>query len=190
MQVNPKEVSAKKATTRHPLYSAAAEAVVKNQVASVSFLKRILDVDSNTAVYLLHELQIAGIIGEFNLDHGWDVLARELPKEPTALVAQKPVAFAIFDGAWIDDHTADPIRAEQWEQDGKVVVKLYAAPVAQAGQVPDGWAIVPIEPTREMMLNGSSCQHHDHDDMSCIQRKMRHGIWSKMIAAAPAQGGE
>ncbi|MDG9854148.1 hypothetical protein N7403_09825 [Pseudomonas nitroreducens] len=65
-----------------------------------------------------------------------------------------------------------------------------AAPVAQAWQVPDGWKLVPIEPTKEMMLNGSSCQHHDHDDMSCIQRKMRHGIWSKMIAAAPAQGGE
>lgn len=62
--------------------------------------------------------------------------------------------------------------------------------VAQAGQVPEGWKLVPIEPTKEMMLNGSSCQHHEHDDTACIQRQSRRGIWSKMLAAAPAQGGE
>lgn len=63
-------------------------------------------------------------------------------------------------------------------------------PGAQAVQVPDGWKLVPIEPTKEMMLNGSSCQHHGHDDLTCIQRQARRGIWSKMLAAAPAQGDE
>lgn len=47
------------------------------------------------------------------------------------------------------------------------------------------WKLVPVVPTKEMMLNGSACQHHDHDDLSCIQRDMRRGIWDKMIAAAP-----
>lgn len=63
------------------------------------------------------------------------------------------------------------------------------APVAQAGQLPQGWKLVPIEPTKEMMLNGSSCQHHGHDDLTCVQRQTRRGIWSKMLDAAPAQGG-
>jgi hypothetical protein len=47
------------------------------------------------------------------------------------------------------------------------------------------WKLVPVVPTKEMMLNDSACQHHDHDDLSCIQRNMRRGIWDKMIAAAP-----
>lgn len=46
---------------------------------------------------------------------------------------------------------------------------------------------VPVIPTEAMMLNGSACQHHAHDDLTCIQRDMRRGIWDKMIAAAPAQ---
>ncbi|MBN0509252.1 hypothetical protein JTM45_33070, partial [Pseudomonas aeruginosa] len=38
----------------------------------------------------------------------------------------QPVAWAIFDGAWISDHTADPNRAEQWAEDGKNVIALFA----------------------------------------------------------------
>ncbi|MBI7981269.1 hypothetical protein JEY27_31990, partial [Pseudomonas aeruginosa] len=43
----------------------------------------------------------------------------------------QPVAWAIFDGAWISDHTADPNRAEQWAEDGKNVIALFAMPVQQ-----------------------------------------------------------
>ncbi len=58
--------------------------------------------------------------------------------------------------------------------------------------VENEYRLVPVVPTKEMMLNGSACQHHDHDDLSCIQRDMRRGIWEKMIAAAPTPpaGGE
>lgn len=56
--------------------------------------------------------------------------------------------------------------------------------------IPDGWKLVPIEPTAEMMLHNSSCQHHAWDDQECSVRQLRRNVWGNMIAAAPAPGGE
>lgn len=63
--------------------------------------------------------------------------------------AQQPqsaeaVAFAVFDGPWIEDHTADKNRAEQWAEEGREVVALYTAPQPSAGVVMPGRAEVSV----------------------------------------------
>ncbi|MGU5684429.1 hypothetical protein ACV1DN_09480 [Aeromonas allosaccharophila] len=51
--------------------------------------------------------------------------------------------------------------------------------------VPEGWQLVPIKPTPEMVLHKSGCQHHAHDDMTCAARRTRELVWGHMLAAAP-----
>lgn len=51
--------------------------------------------------------------------------------------------------------------------------------------IPDGYVMVPIEPTEAMMLHNSGCQHHAWDDPDCAMRQTRRLIWSHMLAAAP-----
>lgn len=51
--------------------------------------------------------------------------------------------------------------------------------------VPDGYVMVPKEPTEAMMLHNSGCQHHAWDDPDCAMRQTRRLIWSHMLAAAP-----
>lgn len=59
---------------------------------------------------------------------------------------------------------------------------LYAAPVAQAGQVPEGWKLVPLVPTQEMHDAGRAVlENGAHVPMA--------KVFQAMIAAAPAQGG-
>ena len=62
---------------------------------------------------------------------------------------------------------------------------LKAGPVA-AATVPDGWKLVPVEPTEEMMLHNSGCQRHSWDDADCALRQTRRLVWAHMLAAAPA----
>lgn len=65
--------------------------------------------------------------------------------------------------------------------------KLRAAAMLQAGNspvIPDGYVIVPKEPTKEMMLHKSGCQHHAWDDPDCAMRQTRRLIWSHMLTAA------
>lgn len=57
----------------------------------------------------------------------------------------------------------------------------------QAGNspvIPDGYVMVPKEPTEAMMLHKSGCQHHAWDDPDCAMRQTRRLIWSHMLAAA------
>ena len=49
----------------------------------------------------------------------------------------------------------------------------------------DGWKLVPVEPTPEMMLHGSDCQHHAWNDKECPMRNSRRSIWKHMCEAAP-----
>ncbi|HHI3089039.1 hypothetical protein [Klebsiella pneumoniae] len=53
--------------------------------------------------------------------------------------------------------------------------------------VPDGYVMVPKEPTEAMMLHNSGCQHHAWDDPDCAMRQTRRLIWSHMLAAAPQE---
>ena len=70
-----------------------------------------------------------------------------------------------------------------------------------AGQVPDhfadvskmvapeGWQLVPVEPTFAM-LAADGCKEH-HEGQECTFHKNRRRIWAAMLAAAPKhQGGE
>ena len=56
---------------------------------------------------------------------------------------------------------------------------------AKAQAVPEGWKLVPVEPTPEMMLHGSNCQHHAWNDKECPMRNSRRSIWKHMCDAAP-----
>ncbi|MDI3218330.1 hypothetical protein QK309_21920 [Klebsiella quasipneumoniae] len=53
--------------------------------------------------------------------------------------------------------------------------------------IPDGYVMVPKEPTEAMMLHNSGCQHHAWDDPDCALRQTRRLIWSHMLAAAPQE---
>lgn len=51
--------------------------------------------------------------------------------------------------------------------------------------IPEGYVMVPKEPTEAMMLHNSGCQHHAWDDPDSAMRQTRRLIWSHMLAAAP-----
>lgn len=53
--------------------------------------------------------------------------------------------------------------------------------------IPDGWVMVPAEPTEAMMLHKSGCQHHAWNDPDCAMRQTRRLVWANMLAAAPKQ---
>lgn len=53
--------------------------------------------------------------------------------------------------------------------------------------IPNGYVMVPKEPTEAMMLHNSGCQHHAWDDPDCAMRQTRRLIWSHMLAAAPQE---
>ncbi|HDH1304600.1 TPA: DUF551 domain-containing protein [Klebsiella quasipneumoniae subsp. similipneumoniae] len=55
--------------------------------------------------------------------------------------------------------------------------------------IPNGYVMVPKEPTEAMMLHNSGCQHHAWDDPDCAMRQTRRLIWSHMLAAAPQSPG-
>jgi|GEM_PF-3416225 len=63
---------------------------------------------------------------------------------------------------------------------------MQAEPVSTAYKLPDGWKLVPVEPTEAMMLHKSGCQHHAWDDADCAMRQTRRLVWAHMLAAAPA----
>ncbi|MDF3837162.1 hypothetical protein P3W85_30025 [Cupriavidus basilensis] len=69
-------------------------------------------------------------------------------------------------------------------------------------KVPDGWTLVPIEPTKEMIETGSyadwvGCIESreglsilpsapgDAEDEDITDRKLKGGIWAAMLSAAP-----
>lgn len=63
---------------------------------------------------------------------------------------------------------------------GQATMPLYAAPPAAANQagIPEGWKLVPKEPTREMLL---AAYERNHDGTTTLYHKM----WAAMLAAAP-----
>ena len=48
---------------------------------------------------------------------------------------------------------------------------------------PAGYVLVPVEPTPEMMLHKSGCQHHAWNDPHCPLRETRRLVWSHMLTA-------
>ncbi|HDH1863743.1 TPA: DUF550 domain-containing protein [Klebsiella quasipneumoniae subsp. similipneumoniae] len=86
--------------------------------------------------------------------------------------------------AMIDKLAVNKQREWPEPKDGepRLHIKGQPAPV-----VPDGYVMVPKEPTEAMMLHNSGCQHHAWDDPDCAMRQTRRLIWSHMLAAAPQE---
>lgn len=88
--------------------------------------------------------------------------------------AQEPVAYA--DPKAFDNFKADACANEwMWAKPYSGYVPLYRAPV-QPVAVPDGWKLVPIEPTDEMRDACHTLNYQDEIDAE----------WKAMLAAAPA----
>ncbi|KXC56835.1 hypothetical protein [Pseudomonas aeruginosa] len=80
-------------------------------------------------------------------------------------------------------------------------IPLYAAPVAQAQHsVPDGWKLVPVEPTPEMLDARRDCEdgmdgylvedtEYYFPDRGAVRAFLAR-VYQGLIAAAPAPGGE
>lgn len=86
---------------------------------------------------------------------------------------------------------------EHWMSEFYDVKPLYTAP-PQAVTVPDGWALVPVEPTESMVIDGFESEPSPYGDseeweayevMSGCQQAARRAklCWAAMIAAAPKQ---
>lgn len=64
---------------------------------------------------------------------------------------------------------------------GEIIYKLLDAMLtAQPVAVPAGWAMVPVEPTPEMLRSGVSSVKKDFDDLDAGD------AWAAMLAASPA----
>lgn len=104
----------------------------------------------------------------------------DLRKEIAELRAQEPVAYCDKDGQ---------LWREQNDPDDK---PLYArqAPAAQA--VPDGWQLVPKEPTPSMMKAGALARHSAACDggYSIVGGPAAEPCYRSMLAAAPTYKGE
>ncbi|HBA3815031.1 TPA: hypothetical protein J5U00_000180 [Escherichia coli] len=96
---------------------------------------------------------------------------RELARIALASLEAEPVAYMTYKGYLL--HAADPRLAEYSEP-----TPLYEAPPAPV--IPDGWKLVPIEPTPEMINSAIS----DNETGSVSE------IYELMIAAAPQQEAE
>lgn len=100
--------------------------------------------------------------------------ARVLREENHKLVAQleearkqEPDSWRITSRQFCGTHTTDKEIADHWMKTGEAY-PLYASPVpAQQAAVPDGWMLVPVKPTEDMLESyeyvGGSCH-------SCTQR--------------------
>lgn len=100
--------------------------------------------------------------------------------QPISLVNSEPVAY-------IFKHPAGRLFWALTDESNKGqndVMPVYASP-QPAPAIPDGYVMVPKEPTEAMMLHNSGCQHHAWDDPDCAMRQTRRLIWSHMLAAAP-----
>lgn len=68
--------------------------------------------------------------------------------------------------------------------DGYSIVPVYTVP--PAASVPDGWKLVPIEPTIEMR----EAYHQAEEDFQDCCGTSPDSHWAAMLAAAPAPGGD
>ncbi|EPG3572330.1 TPA: hypothetical protein SLW38_006089 [Pseudomonas aeruginosa] len=69
--------------------------------------------------------------------------------------------------------------------------KLYAAPVAQAQHsVPEGYALVPLEPTDDMLVAGQEAWTHKMERRGALEDCEEAGdVYRAMLAAAPGKEG-
>ncbi|EFB0086182.1 hypothetical protein HGJ08_002737 [Salmonella enterica] len=105
---------------------------------------------------------------------------RELVRIALASLEAEPIgAFHIEDQQV--SGTTDYIKDGEWPIDNGVI-EVYAAPPVPV--VPDGYALVPVEPTDEMIAAAMNCEDvlFNSDESFCVQFG---NIYEAMLAAAP-----
>lgn len=73
------------------------------------------------------------------------------------------------------------------------VIKLYRAPIPaqQSPVVPEGWQLVPIEPTKKMIKDGAWREYYEESSNSLIvDDDDVISVWKDMLAAAPKPEGD
>ncbi|EBM0611985.1 hypothetical protein DQO83_10790 [Salmonella enterica] len=116
--------------------------------------------------------------------------AEELARIALASLEAKPIgAFHIADQQV--DGTTDYIKDGEWPIDNGVI-DVYAAPPAPVATgatnspvIPDGYALVPVEPTDEMIAAAMNCEDvlFNSDESFCVQYRE---IYCAMVDTAPA----
>ncbi|EFU0362969.1 hypothetical protein HU847_004669 [Salmonella enterica] len=103
---------------------------------------------------------------------------RELVRIALASLEAEPVAWEV---GGIFCHTKEEASIYVGEPE-----PLYEAPPAPA--IPDGYALVPVEPTDEMIAAAMNCEDvlFNSDESFCVQFG---NIYEAMLAAAPQQEG-
>lgn len=90
------------------------------------------------------------------------------------------------DGRWVKPESLGLVKVVgswKWEPTGKLVELLRYVLAAQplaASAVPEGFVLVPIEPTAEMLIAGAESEDKDFG-------LVIHNCYSAMLAAAPSQ---
>jgi hypothetical protein len=85
--------------------------------------------------------------------------------------------------AWWEEFSS---AHDEWRFADSAALRWAAWQAAQAAQpaptVPDGYVLVPVEPTAQMMERGSFAQEYAHDDITTTEAG---NVYRAMIAAAP-----
>lgn len=105
--------------------------------------------------------------------------AEELARIALASLEAKPVAWECGENIIL----FNPDTVEAYAKRVEISPKpLYAAPPAPV--VPDGYALVPVEPTDEMIAAAMNCEDvlFNSDESFCVQFG---NIYEAMLAAAP-----
>ncbi|WP_437887044.1 hypothetical protein [Phytobacter sp. V91] len=87
----------------------------------------------------------------------------------------------------IVERIAEIMHGSVTDVDLLTVTVLSMKQKAEHASLPGGYALVPVEPTEEMMLHKSGCQHHAWDDPDCPMRETRRLVWRYMLTAAPKE---
>lgn len=105
-------------------------------------------------------------------------------QEPLFLLHTGQVDDSGEQGEWeTESNSADRVEQFCLENPGKII-GLYARPAAQPVQVqvPEGWRLVPEEPTDDMLRRGS---WSGSNDLSIKDSWVKREMWGRMLAAAP-----
>ncbi|MFG0814158.1 DUF550 domain-containing protein [Raoultella sp. FYR_9] len=105
-----------------------------------------------------------------------------IKEQPAPVVPDERAAF----NAWNNEDNL-PIAGVSAKNAAWLAWQARAELAGNSPVIPDGYVMVPKEPTEAMMLHKSGCQHHAWDDPDCAMRQTRRLIWSHMLAAAPQE---
>lgn len=112
-------------------------------------------------------------------DHGWRAVAMCGAK----WMVGAPSRVMLAEGGWNNEANAALMAACNPEAMRTLLAEIDCLRASQSdgtSGVPDGWKLVPMEPTVEMLAAGAECWHISKDNAE--------GYYRAMLAAAPNQG--